>query len=189
MHDFIHHPDNRINIQGTGLSMAFWMILEPGYTLPVGYIGRLFTEGEVHQLIREGNTTQDQGDIDDVTLAGYVARLSEYQAADAAYVAGAYVENVGGLIEVSGPPSLIADKTEIANDSIETITLDCDLGDPVTDEVRWRVTAPDGTFVDNVENASGGTSQWILTTSHTGTHIVRIETDNYGWVEITFEGI
>ena len=194
MKDFIHHPDYIIIIQGTMLPSDFWQIVEPEYSLPGGYIGRLFTEGQVHKLIRVGNATHDPADINDAEIIGYVARLSEYQAAYAQYLSGAHVENVGGEIVISGPPSLSVDKTQIENDGIEQVTVTCDLNDVgSTDEIRWRVTAPDGELFPpggpEAANAVAGVDTWSLDTDQEGFHSVRVETDNYGWAEITFEGI
>lgn len=190
MHEFTHHPDDRIIVDGLTMPIDFWMIVEPGYALPAGYIGRLFIGGHEHKLIREGNHTHDIGDINDAEIAGYVARKAEYDAAYAAFQAGAYVENVGGVIDVYGPPSLITDKTEIANDGVEAITITCDLGDiEAGDEIRWSVTAPDGSVIQDVDDAVAGVDSWLLTTSHIGTHTVRVETDYFGWAAITFEGV
>ncbi len=190
MHEFIHHPDDRIIVDGLAMPIDFWQIVEPGYALPVGYIGRLFNDGFEHKLIREGNHTHDIADINDGEIAGYVARKAEYEAAYAAYQAGAYVENDGGSIDVYGPPALSADKTEIANDGIETITITCDLGDAgADDEVRWRVTAPDASVIEESDTAVAGVDTWQLTTSHIGVHNVLVESDFFGWAEITFEGV
>ena len=41
----------------------------------------------MHQLIRDGNATHDPVDVNDTEIAGYVARLAEYQAAYAAGMA------------------------------------------------------------------------------------------------------
>ena len=141
-------------------------------------------------MIGEGNHTHDLGEIDDAEIAGYVGRKAEYDAAYAAYQAGAYVENNGGSIDSYGPPGLSADKTEIANDSLDAVTITCDLGDAgSTDEIRWSVTAPDGSVINEVDNAVSGVDSWQLTTSHIGTHTVLVETDYFGWAEITFEGV
>lgn len=190
MHDFIHHPDDRIIVDGLAMSMDFWMLIEPGYALPAGYIGRLFNNGEVHQLILEGNHTHHAADLNDNEIAGYLARKAEYDAAYGAYQAGAYVENNGGSIDIYGPPDLSADKSEIANDGVDTITITCDLGDAAaTDEIRWSVIAPDGSVIEEVDNAVAGVDTWQITTSHVGTHTVRVETDYFGWAEKVFEGV
>jgi hypothetical protein len=190
MTDFTHHPDGRINVQGLILPEVFWALVEPGYALPAGYIGRLFTEGQAHHLIRTGNNTYDQADLNDAALAGYVARKAEYQAAYDAWQDGAQVENQEGAIVVFGPPALSLDKSQIANDSADTVIVTCDLGDPeAVDEIRWKVTAPDGSEIDAVDNAVNGLATWQLTTSFEGAHTVRVETDAFGWAEINFEGV
>jgi len=190
MIDFSHHPEGRINIQGLIVPDTFWAQVEPGYGLPEGYIGRLFTEGQAHHLIRTGNSTYDQADLNDVEMAGYVARKAEYEAAYAAWQGGAQVENQEGAIVVSGPPALSLDKAQIANDSADTITVTCDLGDPdAVDEIRWQVIAPDDSAIDALDNAVNGVASWQLTTSFEGTHTVRVETDAFGWAEISFEGV
>ncbi len=190
MNDFTHHPDGRINIQGNSFPMSCWGIFEPDYLLPSGYIGRLFIEGQLHHLIKEGNNTYDQADIYDPEIAAYVGSLPSYQESFTALLSGAHVENVEGTIVISGPPALGANKTEIANDSTEQILIACDLGDTfATDEIRWTVTAPDGTVIPATDNAIAGQDNWMLTTSHVGTHLVRVETDRFGSAEITFEGV
>lgn len=188
-YDF-HEFTDKVVILGVVFPRDFWDVAEPGYVLPAGYIGRLFTEGHAHHLVRAINNTYDQSNVNDTEIAGYVARMAEYDVAYAAYQAGAYVENVGGIIGVYGPPSLSADKTEIANDGVESITVTCDLGDAVaTDEIRWSVTAPDGSVINEVDNAVAGVDSWQLTTSHVGVHTVAVETDYFGWAEILFEGV
>ena len=189
MHDFIHHPDNAIVIQGTIFPIDFWQVVEPDYTLPAGYLGRLFTSGKAHHLIRAGNGDQDQADLNDATLAGYIARKAQYETAYAAYQNGAYVENVAGEIVISGPPALSVDSEQIDNDGLDSLTVTCDLGDAqASDEIRWSVRAPDGSVSEAQENAVNGVDSWELTTSHEGRHTVRVETDRFGWAEISFEG-
>ena len=188
------HIGNFVSILALVVPLDFWQIVEPGYSLPDGYIGRLFTEGQEHKLIRVGNATHDPADINDAEIIGYVARLSEYQTAYDAYLSGAHVENVAGEIVISGPPSLSVDKTQIENDGIDQVTVTCDLNDVgSTDEIRWRVTAPDGELFPpggpEAANAVAGVDTWSLDTDQEGFHSVRVETDNYGWAEITFEGI
>ena len=190
MHQFIHHPDANIVIQGSIFPMEFWQIIEPEYTLPEGYIGRLFTPGQVHHLIRDGNADHDPANKNDATLAGYVARKAEYEAAYAAQQTGAHIENINGNIVITGPPSMSANKAQIENDGNDSVVLTCDLGDPdADDEIRWSVTAPDGTVVEAADNAIDGMGTWELTTSHEGGHTVRVETDRFGWAEIGFEGV
>jgi hypothetical protein len=190
MHDFIHHPDNNIVIQGTIFQMDFWLTVEPNYSLPQGYIGRLFKAGQVHHLICEGNANQHQADKNDAVLAAYIARKAEYEAVFEAQQNGAHVANVNGNIVISGPPTLSTDKTQIENDGVEAVTITCDLGDlTATDEIRWSVTAPDGSVTQTTANAVDGVSVWQLTTSHQGGHSVRVETDRFGWAQIEFEGV
>jgi hypothetical protein len=189
MHEFIHHPDQAIVIQGAIFPIDFWQMVEPGYALPAGYLGRLFTSGKAHHLIREGNGHQDQADLSDATLVGYIARKSEYEQAFAAYQEGAVIENVGGEIVISGPPELSVDRGEIANDGVDSVTVTCDLGDPeASDEIRWSVSAPDDSVNEAEADAINGVDSWQLTTSFEGVHTVRVETDRFGWAEIRFEG-
>jgi hypothetical protein len=193
MYDFRQYPDN-VSIQGLIMTIDFWQIVEPYSTLPMGYIGRLYIKGQVHHLIKVGNATYDQRDINDAEINGYVARLAEYQTAYAAYQSGAHVENVAGEIVINGPPSLSVDKAQIENDGVEQVTVTCNLNDAgSTDEVRWRGTAPNGDLFPpggpEVDNVVSGIDTWKVDTDQEGTHTVRVETDNFGWSEITFEGI
>lgn len=105
MNDFIHHPDGYVVIQGTIFPDEFWAIAEPGYALPDGYIGRLFTARVMHHLICEGNARHDQADIDDPQLSDYVARKAVYEATYAAWENGALVENVAGELVITDPPA------------------------------------------------------------------------------------
>lgn len=105
MSDFIHHPDGYVAIQETVFPDEFWNIAEPDYTLPEGYIGRLFTAGVMHHLICEGNAKQDQADIHDPQLSAYVARKAVYEEAHIAWRNGAVVENVAGELVITDPPA------------------------------------------------------------------------------------
>ena len=189
-YDFIHHPDGKIIIQNSDYTMLFWLMVEPSYAIPNNYIGRLFNIGQANHLIRIGNDTYDQGDINDAILTEYVNKKVEYDTAYAAYNNGAYIENIDGIIVITGPPLLTLDKEEISNDGIDTITVTCDLGDiEAVDEIRWSVTAPDGSIVSEADFAIGGIDQWPLTTSFVGLHTVRVETDFYGSKDIVFNGV
>lgn len=190
MHDFIHHPDDKIIIEGDIFEMDFWMIVEPQYALPQGYIGRLFTAGQVHQLVAEGNSRHDPADKNDPIFAEYVARKAEYVEAYAAQQNGSYIENIEGDIVISGPPTLSVNKSQIENDGVDSITITCQLDDnTLEDEIRWSVTAPDGTVVTAAQNAVNGVDTWELTTSHEGVHQVQVETDEFGSAGISFEGV
>jgi len=189
-YDFIHHPDGKIIIQNSDYTMLFWLMVEPSYAIPNNYIGRLFNIGQANHLIRIGNDTYDQGDINDAILTEYVNKKVEYDTAYAAYNNGAYIENIDGIIVITGPPLLTLDKEEISNDGIDTITVTCDLGDiEAVDEIRWSVTASDGSIVSEADFAIGGIDQWPLTTSFVGLHTVRVETDFYGSKDIVFNGV
>ncbi len=189
-HDFIHHPDGRIVIEGESFPLNFWNIVEPDYSLPVGYIGRLFTKMLVHHLIREGNNTHDQADVENSELINYISLKAIYQTAYQAHQDGANVFNDNGNIIISGPPLLSVDKSEIINDGVDAVTITCDLEDAnLTDEIRWSVIAPDGSIQTDVEFAVYGVDTWVLTTSHIGVHKVVVETDFYGTSFITFKGI
>lgn len=86
MTGFRHHPDGIIYINDNFVcTLAQWLILEPEYQLPVGYIGheyirddeyegqvinRLFTQKSEH-LLNNGEAHWEDGDL-------YISKVDEY---------------------------------------------------------------------------------------------------------------
>lgn len=89
MKAFRHHPDGYIYINGNfNCTLAQWMLLEPDYFLPEGFIGREYIKDDEYQgqiinrlytnkseeLLTNGNAAWELGDL-------YISKVDEYIAA------------------------------------------------------------------------------------------------------------
>lgn len=77
----IHNSDGTILIGDLTLPVAFFQSLEPGYSLPDGYIGRHFENGRVNALIRSDGAYENDPEFDGML---YLARAETYRWADRA---------------------------------------------------------------------------------------------------------
>lgn len=186
---FKHHPDGRIHVNASVYPIAFWAAVEPNYNIG-SYIGREYMPGEYQHLIRAGNRDYDRGSRLDAELDGYIYRQSEYDAAFASWQNGAFVENVGGVISVYGPPVISVDVNQIEADGVDSVVVTVDVGDVgATDVIDWECIAPDGSTIVEAANLVAGLDSWELTTSHVGVHVVNVIVENWGSCSIVFEGV
>jgi hypothetical protein len=74
---FQHHPDGVITINDLQYALDEFLVDEPDYQLPEGYIGREYVPGERHMLF-----TSTRADPQPLTWPegdGYIAKVAEYQ--------------------------------------------------------------------------------------------------------------
>jgi len=73
---FRHHPDGIIYIDGQAIKLTEFMIEEPDYALPPGFIGREYVQDSHHRV----NTGSGDEVLDTVWLEGdvYIVNLSVY---------------------------------------------------------------------------------------------------------------
>lgn len=51
---FRHHPDGIIYINEWNCTVEDFLVVEPDYRLPKGYIGREYIQGEINRVYKEG---------------------------------------------------------------------------------------------------------------------------------------
>lgn len=76
---FQHHPDGVIIINGVMFPLPFFLLMQPDYSLPEGYIGRTYVPNETHQVFNSGSSLPQPL----VWAAGdqYIAHQSQYSLA------------------------------------------------------------------------------------------------------------
>lgn len=76
---FQHHPDGYIVIGGVHFPLAFFQMMEPGYTLPEGMIGRTYVPNQVHKVYNQNSEFVQE--LDWTEGDNYIAKVSDYQLA------------------------------------------------------------------------------------------------------------
>lgn len=76
---FQHHPDGVIVINGVMFPLPFFLLMQPDYSLPEGYIGRIYIPNETHQVFNSVSSLPQPlqwaaGDL-------YIAHLLHYSLA------------------------------------------------------------------------------------------------------------
>lgn len=86
--------------------------------------------------------------------------------------------------------ALTSNKAQITADGVDSATLTANTGDAsYTGNVRFTVTAPDGTILTEDVSAIAGVATTTMTTTQVNAHTVKAECIEFGSDEITVEGI
>lgn len=85
---------------------------------------------------------------------------------------------------------LSSNKSQITANGIDSAAITANTGDnSYTGQVKFTVTAPDGTIAIESVNAVAGVATTTLTTTQVANHVIRAECVEFGYKEIVVEGI
>lgn len=113
-----------------------------------------------------------------------------YQQIETKLVSGRAAYLLAGEVVSQEAPTLSADKTQIAADDTDAVTLSIQVGSPAyAGTARYRILTPEGNDISGFEPVVAGNAALVMTFEQVGSHRIRVDVLEYGYAEITVEGV